>query len=595
MEERFENDEFAIEAENRIRNLMWTVSGDYKLDTKLDMAFYSRSKYISMYDAVKQGAFARFFDKNELALYLVKKIYYGAREQPLTELAQLCVDAAVYRKIAAERPGVPKLRQRAFEDLLELSFHRMAGTLPGQIKIALLRGYLREDWQGEKRILEAVRRITSLETARDTMELIRVTDELYNTLIDKSFERKHGDLAHVLAVTAEELKEFNWSDFLEEEMNEELLEQYLNKVNSQVVSMQEEPDQKPEEEERERRKVTVITPEAAAKMHTYMELNYGRSYLSELDQKRMNQRLCRGAHVDCSLYYTEGILENPVLVNAQYVNAKRHAEKNKAAFRNSRNMLSRNIEQLTDELKRSLHRRSEPEEMYAWSGTIDPKRLWRVGRLEDPGRLFRKVNKRNNSEFAVDILMDASGSQRDRQSQVALQAYIISEALSNNGVPHRIMSFCSFWDYTVLQRFREYDAPREENKKILNYVTSSNNRDGLAIRAAGDGLLQRQEEGKILIVLSDGKPNDIIVNRPGSRNPRPYYGDYAVKDTAFEVRKLRSRGVCVLGVFTGKEKELMAEKKIFGKDFAYIRHIESFSKVVGRYLRRLLEDDSGNF
>jgi nitric oxide reductase activation protein len=221
--------------------------------------------------------------------------------------------------------------------------------------------------------------------------------------------------------------------------------------------------------------------------------------------------------------------------------------------------------------------------------------LWKVGRTDKPGRLFRKTVKRNHSDFVVDILIDASGSQRDRQSQVALQAYVISEALSINHVPHRIMSFCSFWDYTILQRFREYDAPREENLRILDFVTSSNNRDGLAIRAVGDSLLQRPEEGRILIVLSDGKPNDIIVNRPNSRNPMPYYGAYAVKDTAYEVRRLRSNGVCVLGVFTGKEKDLMAEKKIFGRDFAYIRNIESFSKVTGRYLRRLLEDDSAGF
>ncbi|MFR8549298.1 MAG: nitric oxide reductase activation protein, partial [Lachnospiraceae bacterium] len=170
-------------------------------------------------------------------------------------------------------------------------------------------------------------------------------------------------------------------------------------------------------------------------------------------------------------------------------------------------------------------------------------------------------------------------------------AYMISEALCNNHIPHRITGFCSFWDYTVLQRFREYDAPREENLRILDYVTSSNNRDGLAIRAVGDTLQKRQEEGKILIVLSDGRPNDVTVNRPNCRNPQPYFGEYAVKDTAFEVRRLRGNGICVLGVFTGKEKDLMAEKKIFGRDFAYIRTIESFSKVVGRYLRRLLEDD----
>ena len=83
--------EFQAEAENRIRNLMWTVSGDYALDTKVDTESYFRSKYICLYDAVKQGAFARFFDKNEFGMYLVKKVYCGAQEQPLTELAQLCI------------------------------------------------------------------------------------------------------------------------------------------------------------------------------------------------------------------------------------------------------------------------------------------------------------------------------------------------------------------------------------------------------------------------------------------------------------------------------------------------------------------------
>ena len=593
MSSLYDDEDLKLEAENRMRNLMWTVSGDYKLDTKLDVESFSRSKYISMYDAVKQGAFAKLFDRNELASYMVKKVYYGAQEQPLTELAQLCVDTASYRKIAAERPGVPELRRKAFADLLEYSFHKMSGSLTGRIKIVLIRGYLSDNWHCERNISEAVQRIRYLEDTDDTMDIIRTTDELYNTLIDKSFLRKHGDLEHVLAVTSEDLREFDWGDYLEEEMNADMLEQYLQKMQSQVTSLGEEPDEMEEERQKKssRHKITVITPEAAAKMYSYIELNYGRSYLSETEQKRLNRRLCRGAHADCSLYLTDGILRNPIISNAQFVNAKRHAEKNKVQYRNNRNMLARNIELLTDDLKRSLHRRSEPEETMAWAGDIVPRFLWKVGRMDEPGKLFLKTNRRNHSEFVVDILMDASGSQRDRQAQVALQAFIISEALSNNQVPHRITSFCSFWDYTILQRFREYDAPREENMRIFDFVTSSNNRDGLAIRAAGDSLMQRQEEGKILIVLSDGKPNDIIVNRPNSRNPQPYYGDYAVKDTAFEVRKLRGSGICVLGVFTGCEKDLTAEKKIFGKDFAYIRNIESFSKVVGRYLRKLLEDD----
>lgn len=62
--------EFQAEAENRIRNLMWTVSGDYALDTKVDTESYFRSKYICLYDAVKQGAFARFLIKMNLACIL---------------------------------------------------------------------------------------------------------------------------------------------------------------------------------------------------------------------------------------------------------------------------------------------------------------------------------------------------------------------------------------------------------------------------------------------------------------------------------------------------------------------------------------------
>ncbi|MDD6065518.1 MAG: nitric oxide reductase activation protein, partial [Firmicutes bacterium] len=67
-------------------------------------------------------------------------------------------------------------------------------------------------------------------------------------------------------------------------------------------------------------------------------------------------------------------------------------------------------------------------------------------------------------------------------------------------------------------------------------------------------------------------------------------GDYGVKDTAFEVRRLRNAGVAVLGVFAGEEQDLQAERKIFGKDFAYIRDIRNFSNVVGRYLRKQLEE-----
>ena len=60
---------------------------------------------------------------------------------------------------------------------------------------------------------------------------------------------------------------------------------------------------------------------------------------------------------------------------------------------------------------------------------------------------------------------------------------------------------------------------------------------------------------------------------------------------AFEIRRARTLGISVLGIFAGNYEDTAAEKRIFGKDFAYIRDIRNFSRVVGAYLRRQLEEE----
>ncbi len=363
----FEPEDYSYETENRIKNLMWTVSGDYGLDTRLDVAAFSRSRYISLYDAVKQGAFARFFDRQEYAMYLVKKLYLGAREDQLMQIAQLCVDAAAYPKIAAQRPGVENMRKNAFDDLLEYRFARLSANTAGRLALAYFRGVLEGDWTGERRLSGCLERIRTLALAGETRELIRIADEVYNILIDPGFEKKHGGLEQVLAVTMEELHEFDWKDFLEEES----LEQVISDVEKQAGRMNlGGEEEKPEKEQREgARSVVVLDKKALEKVYSYMELNYGRSYLTELEQRRINSQLCRGAHADCSLYYTDGILVDTVRVNAQYVNAKRHMEKNLQLLHNSRMFVKKSVDELTGHLRRSLRMRTEQEQTQSDSRT----------------------------------------------------------------------------------------------------------------------------------------------------------------------------------------------------------------------------------
>lgn len=592
--EPVEIDEYRLELENRIRNLLWTVSGDYQLDMKPDVSLFLRSKAIALYDGIKQGALARYYDKDMLGLYLVKKIFLQAGENELTFVAQLCIEEAIGDKICEERPGIRDMQRQCIEDILEQEFDILPDLkdIPGRLKVAVLRRRLNNgEWHVEKKLQPFMELIERAGNSTDTLELIRVIDELYNRLMDPDFESMHGTLEQVLAVTMEDLTEYSWEDFLSEEMYEEVLESYAEQLTNSVSGLENSAvTEEMEEKRQKKRSVKVVTPEMLEKAYTYVELNYGKSYLSEAEEKKINYQMCRGIHSDCSLYFTEGILKNPVKSNYQYEYAKRLRNKNIWLYHDKHRIVKHNITVLTETLRKSLVLRSETQTVLSDRGMIVPSRLWRIGRTND-AKLFQQELKGEISDFVVDVLIDASGSQMKRQGDVALQAYIISEALSNVDIPYRVMSFCTFWDYTIMHRFRRYDDPRSENDNIFNYVTSSNNRDGLAIRTAGYDLLQREEEKKIMIILSDGRPYDVIINRPNAKNPEPYQGKAAIADTATEVRRLRNLDVSVLGVFAGEEKDLATEKKIFGKDFAYIRDIANFSKIVGRYLTKQLEID----
>ena len=81
-------EEHHLEISNRIRNLFWTVSGDYDMEFEPDTEKYVYSKQTVLYEAVKQGAFARYFDQKKLGMYLMKKLHFSAGEDMLLPLVE---------------------------------------------------------------------------------------------------------------------------------------------------------------------------------------------------------------------------------------------------------------------------------------------------------------------------------------------------------------------------------------------------------------------------------------------------------------------------------------------------------------------------
>lgn len=566
----------------RIQSLYLTVYGNHEEGAlpdsvkRMSAPWEAISESASLYEAALLGSTARYFDMDALARYLDRKILFGAEEEALLSMALLCLDSAVWKRISDERPGIPDMRRAAFQDILELDQRRLTHTPWGSLEAAYLSGCMEQDFAAPPNRL--VQLIHAAEKAETTSGVIDCIDRLYRNSFEKGFAdffKGFGELNTFTRGTDDGPVAGR-----EDQEEEEIV------LNLETSKLAEEDGKKDGTAPSD----IVIDDESMARVADFIEQNYGKSFLTGKEQDRLEKLLCTGSHQDCRLHFTEGLLTGDF---AEETYQMEYAAKMKAdslkLYEEHRLVTRQSILELAGIFKNALMAREERERFSSEYGTICVSKLWNLNRTGNR-KLFEREFTQEDACFAVDLLIDASGSQQIRQSLVALQGYIISEALSLAKIPHRVTSFCTFGDYTVLRRFRDYDDGPEKNMRIFEYYGSANNRDGLAVRAAADGLLQRSEENKILIVLSDGMPNDIIVSRSRSDGRPSYSLAYAVRDTAGEVRALRNRGIKVMGIFVGDEDALPDERTVFGNSFAYIRSIEDFSNVAGRYLRGELTD-----
>ena len=238
------------------------------------------------------------------------------------------------------------------------------------------------------------------------------------------------------------------------------------------------------------------------------------------------------------------------------------------------------IDRLTSRIRNSVLMHMETQRVHAPTGQLQPNRIWRGLYLNDD-TIFRKEIRGDEGNLSVDILMDASTSQVHRAEMVAGQAYIIAESLTRCGIPTRVMGFSAMNGYTIMNVYRKYNEPREANRRIFRFNTAGANRDGLAVRLAAGMILENHAEHRILIILSDAKPNDMIRMQQDAGDLRDYAGQNAIEDTAAEVHAARMAGIHVLGIFYGADDDLPGVRRIYNRDFVRIRSYDRFADVVG--------------
>ncbi len=566
--------------ENRLQNLLWTVSEDYGCEVKITPADLQKSPEIAFYNMILQGAFQKYFNAEIFETYTQKKIQYGAEPSVLLLISKLCIDSAVCKKVCAERRGIENIRKKAFREILKRDAFLFSHTDWDYLEYCYLQFQLCKKTVNPK-LQPLILKIDALSHTTSVEDVCKCIDEVYHTAYEKGFAEYFKGISrdtNGLQSCSEDSEEADEQDIITFE--EETINIFSGHVDAQDNG----------KKDTSNTRLLSLDKQSSEHLEKYIELNYGKSILPPTEKSRLQKQICTGIHEDCRLHITKGVLHNQAENNAKTDYVKRIKEENLHVYKKNFLLTRQNILSLSNMLKRALITRTEKELCSSEYGTICAEKLWNLGRTDNT-MLFKRELLQDNSDFVVEVLIDASGSQQRRQSLVALQGFIISRALSLAEIPHRVTGFCTFGSYTILNEYRDYLDNSDADENIFEFYGSANNRDGLAIRAAADSLDKQPQENKIVIILSDGNPNDIIAaNSRQKAEKQPYCLDFAVKDTATEVRRLRNRKISVLGVFAGDEEDLAAEKKIFGKDFAYIHDISNFANIVGHYLKKQITE-----
>jgi hypothetical protein len=562
------------EFDNRVANLMWTICGDYT--TKMGQnEKINLSKNSALYYGITAGGRRKFVDWTKINRYIGSRSNQGFDRQKLQKLVFLAINPMVIRQIGKERPGVIDIQKEACGEISTLLEKPKSQQFLDLVEFAMLKILAETGSNEEKSVQQMSYKILEISKAETTDFFINAIDALYIEWLNL----KAVAPLQYLDEPSSDIDVIDTEAFIDQSVEAMFQIKDLSNPEGEDGQVSEKPD------------VVIVNQVDLENLQKQVAYFCGRSYLETYQTKKLENTLCKGVHRDCSLHFTEGVLRSECDSEAKKKYALRDQQNNIATYQDNARVYIRTIKRLRDALLRTLvMERSRYPVSSDW-GTINPRKLWRVGKVP-AARLFERFDSNDKGGFVVDLLLDSSMSQKGREAVVAIQAYIIARALIEAGIPCRVTGFNSFLNFTVMKRYRNYDEPVKATENIFEYYCEGSNRDGLAIRSVCESLYRRSEENKILIILSDGKPNDVRLQPKNGaaafRGVLTYSGGIALADTAKEVRIARQRSISVLGVFTGNERDLDAEKHIYGKDFVFTRNINHFADIVTTYLKRVI-------
>jgi nitric oxide reductase NorD protein len=205
---------------------------------------------------------------------------------------------------------------------------------------------------------------------------------------------------------------------------------------------------------------------------------------------------------------------------------------------------------------------------------------------EHSDRVYR-ASRSQERDLAVSVLLDASRSTESyvagRQVlDIAREALMaLAWGLHACGDETAIEAFSSLRRERVfMQSCKSFDEPmcKAVEDRIASLRPGHYTRLGAAIRYASAKLAERPREKRLLLVLTDGKPNDLD----------HYEGRHGIEDSHMAVREARRRGQSVFAV-TIDTKSQATFSRIFGTSgFVVVPNPEKLTAVLPQLYRHLV-------
>ncbi|MDU2565718.1 MAG: hypothetical protein E7C89_03855 [Anaerococcus sp.] len=563
---------------NKIReyNIIWDFADNYKFTPK------NTYPMDEIYKNITTGFIIKTFDTKMLDSFFA----YLKDENPFYEdfkfITNLLIEDISYRELIKDNLVISNLRKIYAKKIYSKYTHRDPDSLRTQIEKAYYGKVL------EKPIIEG----PLFKSIYNEIFAINTTDT--NILIDKlnkvfksyfRFDRKKKDEELFDEMVKENKpKDFKSEEEMPSEYSDENIDEQFNIGSAEFTGSNIYFEDKKEDTG----KNLMFLNSSKDDYHSsneFIEDFFGMPIMPFKKVEALERKLAKGIHTNKQLYFTRGEYSNKA--NARYYKKNRNEqyEKNKSYIESNFSINHRNINELSLAIKNSLANYEDYAEVTKNYGIIDSSKIWRAPVINDYN-VFIKEETDLINKFKVDLILDASASQIGRQHIVANQAYIIAKAMDEVNIPIRILGFSTLRDHTIFTLYRDY-TEKNKNFELYNFFAAGSNRDGFAFKTLHEIIDIDDNTRHIVIVLSDGKPNDerANINTVKLLDKDQYTGKIAIDDTAFEIRNLRNDNISVLGVFTGEDEDVENAKLIYNRDFVRITNLENFSKVVSVFMK----------